>query len=181
MTEQPYGREYWETYRALDKSPSGQALTAARRALVGKYWVGEVVDIGIGGGKFVAERPATRGFDVNPSAVDWLKTRGAWCDVYEEKFDAACFWDCLEHIHDPAPILANVRLFVFVSVPIFDGPEHVLRSKHFKRAEHCWYHTHDGLRHFMRLFGFEMIYSDRREEACGREGIESAVFKRMKP
>jgi hypothetical protein len=33
--------------------------------------------------------------------------------------DVACFWDSLEHIHNPTPLLQNVRRWVFTSLPIF--------------------------------------------------------------
>lgn len=174
----PYGATYWQRYRSLDITPTGDALTAMRMSLVDEYWEGEVVDIGIGGGKFVAERPHTRGYDVNPCAIDWLKTQGAYCDPYSEPVDAVCFWDSLEHIHDPAPLLANVRRLVFMSLPIFEGPEHVLRSKHYKPDEHCFYFTNNGLQRFMSGFGFELIHDDQREQSAGREDIGTYVFKR---
>ncbi len=181
VVDQPYDAAYWQRYRELDESPSGGGLTRVRCELVGKWMpkAATVVDVGIGGGRFVAERPNTLGFDVNPAAIAWLKLRGAWCDPYFERVEAACFWDSLEHIHDPGPLLANVSRFVFVSCPVFRSPEHVLSSKHFKRSEHCWYFTSDGLETFMAGFGFKLLDTDRLEEKCGREDILSAVFKRI--
>ena len=38
-----------------------------------------------------------------------------------------------------------VERLVFLCLPLFTGPEHVLRSKHFRPEEHCWYWTRDGL------------------------------------
>jgi hypothetical protein len=92
--------------------------------------------------------------------------------------DAVTFWDSLEHIHDPGPLLANVRRFVFVSLPVFSGPDDVLRSKHYKREEHCWYFTQRGLRNFMWEFGFQFVAGNNMEQAAGREQIESFVFER---
>jgi hypothetical protein len=178
VAAQPYDSAYWARYRGLDRTPAGDALTAMRRDLVADFWGGPLVDIGIGGGRFVEERDGTAGFDVNPSAIDWLKTRGAWCDPYQHQVDAVSFWDSLEHIHDPAPLLRNVRRFVFVSLPVFDGPEDVLRSKHFRRDEHCWYFTPWGLRLFMAGFGFHCMHHDEREQSAGREGIGTFVFLR---
>lgn len=176
----PYDAAYWERYRAMDHTPAGDALTAARLNLVSEHFNGEVVDIGIGGGRFVEERPQTFGYDVNPEAVRWLKGVGRWRDPYAGPVDAASFWDSLEHIENPAPLLANIRLFAFVSAPVFTGPEHVLHSKHFRPTEHFWYYTVDGLRWLMYRHGFEMVSASRVEEECGREDIGTFVFARRK-
>jgi len=179
VTAQPYNGDYWENYRRLDKSPSGDALTAMRIALVEKYWSGVVVDVGIGGGRFVSERPLTWGFDVNPAAVAWLKGRDLFRDPYEHLVDAVTFWDSLEHIHDPRPLLANVRKFVFVSLPIFEDVAHVLRSKHFKKEEHCWYFSARGFESFMLSLGFQTVERNTMEQSC-REDISSYVFRRVR-
>lgn len=175
---QPYDLAYWENYRRLDQTPSGDALTAMRRDLVAKHWQFEVTDIGIGGGRFVTERESTWGYDVNPCAVEWLRACNRFHDPYKDAVDAATFWDSLEHIFDPGPLLANIRRWVFVSLPIFTSCDDVLRSKHFKKEEHCWYFTVRGLDHFMRLFGFECIDFNRMERDAGREQIDTFVFRR---
>ena len=174
----PYDADYWNRYRAMDRTPAGDALTAARLGLVGEYFNGDAVDVGIGGGRFVEDRPRTRGFDVNPEAVAWLKGTGRWCDPYAGPVDAATFWDSLEHIHDPRALLSNVRYYAFVSCPIFRGPEHVLRSRHFRRDEHVWYFTPEGIRWFMEAQGFLMVEHNAMEQDCGREDIGTFVFAR---
>jgi len=176
---QPYDAAYWERYRALDRTPAGDQLTDMRVDLVAQHWAGELVDVGIGGGRFMQQRPFTLGFDVNPAAVAWLQALGAWRDPSAAPVDALSFWDSLEHIHDPAPLLRNVRRYVFTSLPIFDGPEHVLRSRHYRRDEHCWYFTRTGIERFMAGFGFDLLHADEREQAAGREDIGSFVFKRV--
>jgi Methyltransferase domain len=176
----PYNAEYWDKYRALDSTASGDALTACRVSLVRSHWRGPVVDVGIGGGRFVQDHHDAFGFDINPSAVAWLKGRKRYCDPHSNSIEAATFWDSLEHIHDPAPILENVRRFVFVSLPIFDDVAHVLRSKHFKPAEHCWYFTRTGFDRFMRRFGFRMVDHSTIEQSAGREDIESFAFERVR-
>ena len=137
------------------------------------------MDVGIGGGRFVSERPLTWGFDVNPAAVAWLKGRDLFHDPYEHLVDAVTFWDSLEHIHDPRPLLANVRKFVFVSLPIFEDVAHVLRSKHFKKEEHCWYFSARGFESFMLSLGFQMVERNTMEQSC-REDISSYVFRRVR-
>jgi len=176
---QPYGREYWKRYIGYDMTPVGIELTNARMDMVDRHWSGELVDIGIGGGRFVRERPNTKGYDINLHASAWLKSIGLWRDPYAGRIQAASFWDSLEHIADPAPLLANVIAYVFMSLPIFDGPDHVLRSKHYRKDEHYWYFTEPGLQHFMRRHGFEFVESSHMEQDCGREDIGSFVFRRI--
>lgn len=178
VTAQPYDARYWQHYRELDRTPSGDALTALRIALVERHYGFHLVDVGIGGGRFVEERRNTSGYDVNPHAVAWLKETGRWHDPYRQQVMAASFWDSLEHILDPAPLLANVRYWVFVSVPIFTDCDHVLRSKHYKPAEHVWYLTDAGLIAFMRRAGFELVERNTMEQDAGREGIGSYAFRR---
>lgn len=177
VREQPYDAAYWERYRRMDRTPVGEKLTQARIDLVECFWNGDVIDVGIGGGRFVSEKRGAYGFDVNPHAVAWLRETGMGRDPYLGS-DALCFWDSLEHIHNPAPLLAQCRVYVFVSCPVFSGPEHVLRSKHFRRDEHCWYFTPDGLGCFMKRFGFEECHRNSMEQALGREDIETFVFRR---
>jgi hypothetical protein len=165
----------------MDLTPTGAQLTAGRIELVDAFWHGHLVDVGIGGGRFCQERAYTSGFDINPEAIKWLKAHRKWHDPYLSHCEAVSFWDCFEHIHDPLPLLDNVKSHVFMSLPIFDGPEHVLRSKHFKINEHCWYFTPKGLERFMEQAGFWLVYHDRREEDAGREGIGSFVFTRKEP
>lgn len=152
-------------------------LTRLRCELVAKYWDGRVIDIGIGGGRFVSDRPCF-GYDINPLAVDWLKHLGLYRDPYVHSFDAATFWDSLEHIHDPSPLLKNVRRWAFVSTPIYRDAEDVLQSKHYKPAEHCWYMTSKGINRFMGMFEFELVEANTMEQAAGRQQIETFVFRR---
>jgi Methyltransferase domain len=147
---------------------------------VRSHYRGTIVDVGIGGGRFVKDHADAFGFDINPAAVKWLKINRAYCDPYSEVVEAATFWDSLEHIHDPAPVLANIRRFVFVSLPIFQGAEHVLRSKHFRPDEHCWYFTRGGFEWFMHRFGFRRIDHSVIEQMAGREDIESFAFERIR-
>jgi hypothetical protein len=175
----PYDEAYWKRYREMDGTPVGIKLTGMRVDLVRRYTKGPVVDIGIGGGRFVAALPgASKGFDINPAAVEWLYGAGRWHDPYSEPCESATFWDSLEHIHDPSALLANVRRYAFVSVPIFKDCADILRSKHYRKTEHCWYFTVAGIQKFMAHFGFEQLERNGMEQRAGRQQIESFVFKR---
>jgi hypothetical protein len=178
VSAQPYDKSYFEKYRSYDATPTGELLTDCRLDLVYRHHLGSVVDIGVGGGKFVAAHRDARGFDINPEAVAWLQWTEKWVDPYSSIVEAATFWDSLEHIHDPRPLLRNVRRFCFVSLPIFKDCSHILRSKHYRKDEHCWYFTRRGIEIFMRAAGFRQIEQNKMEQACGREDIETFVFER---
>jgi len=179
---QPYDELYWNRYRAMDDTAMGRALTTARIDLVRRHWNNGsgVVDIGVGGGRFVRDYPGrATGFDVNPTAVKWLRSMGRWEDPYSHDIDVACFWDSLEHIADPTDLLARIKQKVFVSIPIFQSATHVVTSKHYRKDEHYWYFTLTGFIYFMGLCGFECVeYSDQ-ETCLGREGIGSFAFTRV--
>lgn len=173
----PYDEAYFEAYNAIKATPIGLALNKARTDLVNKYTNGSVLDIGIGNGAFVEAREDTFGFDINPVAVKWLIDRNKYRHPFRGA-QALTFWDSLEHIHNPTLMLQGAKEFVFVSCPIYDDVEHVLRSKHFKPNEHCWYWTVEGLTTFMRIFGFEVQEINWMETEIGREDIGTFVFKR---
>lgn len=154
----------------------------ARCEFVEKHYRGVLVDVGIGAGAFVERRRAdgrsTYGYDVNPAGIKWLKDRHLFFDPYRASVPAVSSWDVLEHIPDFRPLLANVREWVFVSLPIFRDAEHVLGSKHFRPTEHCWYFTRDGLVLAMGLNGFGLVAENTVETELGREDIGTFAFKR---
>ncbi len=156
-----------------------------RVSFVNRHTRGPVVDVGIGSGAFVSLRnqdmftATTLGYDVNPVAVNWLIKNNRWWDINNQQLlPSICFWDVLEHIPDFRSIIARVSNFVFVSIPIFDDAEHVLKSKHFRKDEHIWYFTADGLVWMFNQMGFELVEENRAEEAIGREDIGCYAFKR---
>lgn len=184
-SDEPYDAAYFKRYGEMSETPLGKALTAARVSLVGDYWGADLVDVGIGSGAFVSHRNSeisppfkTYGYDVNPCAIDYLKARGLWRDPTGEQVDAVTFWDSLEHIPDPAEILARVRCRVFASVPIFTSASHVIRSKHFRKTEHRWYWTREGLVAWMGDHGWRLLTQNRMESELGREDIGTFVFAR---
>lgn len=177
-----YDAGYFEKYRQYAASRRGQVLTQCRIDFVSRFWKSEVIDIGIGSGQFVEAYGMHRakGFDVNPEGVRWLRARGAYADPYAAPCQAATFWDSLEHIADPRRLLANVEKWAFVSLPIFEGKEHALRSKHFRPDEHYWYFTRGGFVWFMQQEGFCLREHATFEIAAGREDIESFAFQRAR-
>jgi hypothetical protein len=175
----PYDESYFDKYVSYEAQPSGPAITNARIAFVARHFAGTLLDVGIGSGHFVRSRPDTFGYDVNPRGLQWLHDRKVYRDLYTGLHDAATFWDSLEHIPSPGDALARVQGFVFVSIPIFESVEHVLRSKHFRKDEHFWYFTATGFVRWMFLNGFELVEYSRFECELGREDIGSFAFRRF--
>lgn len=176
-----YDAQYFKKYEGYADTVMGRQITQARIELVERHFLGVAVDVGIGCGQFVEMREHTLGFDVNPVGEKWLKDRGKWCDIYNGHYcPALTFWDSLEHIKDASWAVAHAKEFAFVSIPIFDNAEHVLRSKHFKKDEHYWYFTHEGIIDWFSDQGFELLESNRAEQDLGREDIGSYAFRRRK-
>ena len=177
VEDAPYDEAYWEKYLKMEDTEIGNQLNQARLEMVKRYQWDSLIDIGIGSGAFIKELPNAYGFDINPSAITWLKDHNKYKEPIE--VDALSFWDSIEHIHNPTALLENAKKFVFISTPIYDDKAHILRSKHFRPDEHCWYFTKDGMIRFMANFGFHCIEYSNIETEIGREDIGSFVFKRI--
>lgn len=176
VTDSPYNKDYFEKYLKMDETSAGFVLTRARMQMVAPH-KGTTIDIGIGGGRFVKDFNCF-GYDINPEAVKWLKDKAKYRDPYQTYCTNLTFWDSLEHIHDPETILHGSQKNVFISMPIYSGAEHVLKSKHFRKDEHCWYFTDKGLKLFMGLYGFKFVSKNKNEQPI-REDIVSYHFERV--
>lgn len=172
-----YSGPYFEKYQALDATPMGAALTAARVDMVQRHFDGEVLDVGIGGGRFVIESGGN-GFDVNEEAVQWLKSRNAYADPYKGVAAITC-WDSLEHVPDPEALVRSVGEWVFVSMPVYKDQADCLKSKHFKPGEHLHYWSVRGLIGWFAKINFGCVEINERESDLGREGITSFAFRRF--
>lgn len=175
-----YDSGYFAHYQKLDATPMGAALTNARIELVRKYTTPSYgCDIGIGGGRYVEESNGF-GFDVCPDAVNWLMDNGRLAEQGYGLQVATC-WDSLEHIPEPEKLLARVREWLFVSMPIYTSMQDVLTSKHYKPGEHLHYWTLAGFIAWCERQGFEVQEVNHAEEELGREGITSFAFRRVAP
>lgn len=172
-----YSGPYFEKYQALDATPMGAALTTARVDMVRRHFDGEVLDVGIGGGRFVIESGG-KGFDVNEEAVQWLKSRNAYADPYKGVAAITC-WDSLEHVPDPEALVRSVGEWVFVSMPVYKDQADCLKSKHFKPGEHLHYWSVRGLIGWFAKMNFGCVEINERESDLGREGITSFAFRRF--
>jgi len=175
-----YEHDYWNKYLVMDNTPLGDELTKARKDLVDWYYSGNVVDIGIGGGKFVTAM-GTQGFgyDVNADAINWLMANDRFCDPYASPVDCITCWDSLEHIPNPEALIHQVKEYVFVSLPIFDNPATITKSKHYRPGEHIWYWSDFGLIKWFKELGFINIEKNSMETELGREAISTYVFRRV--
>jgi hypothetical protein len=178
----PYDQDYFDSFDRNAQTELGRALMEARVNFVERHYRGTLIDVGIGSGAFVELRNrrgrTTYGYDVNPAGLAWLDERKLLVDPHLVSFDAVTLWDVLEHIPDFQSLLANVRDWVFASLPIFRDAEHALRSKHFKPDEHCWYFTRNGLVFAMNLCGFALVSESNVETELGREDIGTFAFRR---
>jgi hypothetical protein len=175
-----YDQAYFAKYRSYRYSPIAENLMQARADLVAKYCgTDPVVDVGIGSGHFIeARKGITYGYDVNPAGIRWLLDKGLWFDPFAESPDTVTCWDSLEHMVFPDLFVDRVRKFFFTSIPVFEGPEQVLRSKHFKPSEHLWYWSSTGFVRWMRARGFSCLEENRMECALGRVDIGTFVFSK---
>ena len=176
--ERPYDASYFARYQQMAETEMGRALTQARVDMVARHYAGKLLDVGIGSGQFVAARQGTWGYDVNPEGIRWLKECGRYSNLYQGSWPALAFWDSLEHIDDPEGAIEQADEWVFVSIPIFSGGDDILTSRHFRKDEHLWYFTHDGLLKWFDAQGFDCAEHNDGETLLGRDGIRSYAFRR---
>lgn len=176
--DRPYDEDYFHRYAEMSKTDLGEKLTTSRIELINRHYSGLVLDVGIGSGQFISERENTVGFDVNESAVNWLKEKRIYRNLYGRKYAALTFWDSLEHIDDPHLAIQQAQHWIFLSIPIFTCGEHAIRSHHFRPTEHIWYFTHKGIITFFESEGFELKEHNIIETTLGRDGIGSYAFRR---
>lgn len=182
----PYNDEYFDKYVRYGKAKIGECLNKFRINLVNKYTRGLILDMGIGCGSFIKHRGNCLGYDICSKAVRLLKEEKLFYNPYNTDFEAKgiegiTFFDSLEHIKYPERIFNKIKgQFVFVSIPIFKGIEHLLKSKHFRKDEHFYYFTQKSFIQFMGNYGFDLIESMDNEIKCGREDIYTYVFERKK-
>lgn len=190
----PYDADYFAKHASYEGTAVSDAIQSARLKLVtasGCEW--PLFDVGVGSGTFLKAcrqvgRRVAGGFDVNPVAVEWLKSEGlfvdpAWWDEFEsmaEPLGWTC-WDVLEHLPRPHELLDRISVdeYLFVALPVFTDLRDVPQSKHFRPDEHYYYWTPAGLVRWLGEYGFELIEFNRDETTVGREGIGSFSFRRV--
>lgn len=179
-----YSDEYFRKFEEYDRTEMGSKITSHRVATVDLYWTGSVIDIGCGTGAFVKLRKHdTKGYDVSSYGARVLSSIRRYVNPYnhEVECDALSFWDSLEHIIDPRPLLWRVKKYVFMTIPICKDAKHAIEYKHWKPKEHYWHFTHIGLLGFMDSFGFTCKHFSSEECLLGREDVGTYVFEKTNP
>lgn len=140
----------------------------------------EVIDVGVGDGSFIRSRPNTKGMDVNPVAVAWLRLAGL--NASSVRCHHLTMWDTLEHM--PAPSLyldqISVGYCLFVSLPIFSDLGKIRESRHYRPGEHLLYFTAVGFVMWALKQGFYLLEESDFESVCGRADIRSFALKKTR-
>ena len=175
-----YDAAYFQKYVAYEDSEISQKINAGRVALVNKYTLGPVVDIGIGSGEFIKHRHLTWGYDVNPVARRWLQENRLWADELHS-FDGYSMWDVIEHCPTPEEYFEHMGLgsYLFTSIPIFEDLTKIRESKHYRPNEHLYYWSKFGFIRWMGLHGFDVLEIQTFEIDAGRDSIFSFAFWRV--
>ena len=177
-----YDDAYYSKCASYEGQEIARKINEGRVAMVNKHvGLGRVVDVGIGSGEFIKNRPNTWGHDVNPVGIEWLKRNDLWAAKLGP-FCGVTMWDVIEHLDTPEEYLRQIPLhgFLFVSLPIFYALGAVRLSKHYRPSEHLQYFTEEGFVAWMALHGFLMLEMQDFEIAAGRESIYSFAFRRFR-
>lgn len=174
-----YDQEYFELLKSYEDTDIALKINKGRIALVNLYHKGFVLDVGVGSGEFIRKRPMTMGYDINPFAVEWLKSQALYSEDLK-RFRAFTFWDVIEHIIEPAEYFDRMPVgsHLFTSIPIFRDLTKIRQSKHYRPDEHYYYFTKDGLIEWMGKYGFESLITQQYEIAAGRDSIYSFAFRK---
>lgn len=183
----PYDATYFARYRAMATTLMSLELNEVRTRMVERWWTGDLVDVGIGDGAFIEHRtvlcelgdPQNWGYDVNPAAIEWLQHNKRWWNPRVDPCPSVSMWDVLEHMPDFPKLLANVRAYAFVSLPIFKDADHARNSRHYRPTEHCWYFTAYGFTRAMADLGWMCVEMNWNESVLGRDSIGSFAFRRV--
>ncbi len=174
-----YDDEYYNKCVSYEGKAVAQKINAGRIAFVQKHFGdGLAVDVGIGSGEFIKNRPNTYGQDINPVAIEWLKRNDLWAR-YLSDFEALTFWDVIEHVPTPADYFGKVSdgAYLFTSLPIFEDLSQIRASKHYRPGEHLYYFTEPGFVCWMGMHGFQLLERQTFEMDAGRENIYSFAFE----
>lgn len=173
-----YDEDYWNKYLTYKGTKIEKDINDVRIDFVrlNNFDSKLLCDVGIGNGQFLLEADC-KGYDINPHAKKWLIDNKKYANPYIDKFDALSMWDVLEHIDDPRDILKFPDK-IFTAIPIHNGLEDCLNSKHLRPGEHIWHFTTNGFRFFMDYLGFILMNKDYGEIRAGRENIISFYFEK---
>lgn len=181
-----YDPAYLQKYRDIDDRV--RALATRRVAVLGAFAPppGRLIDFGCGSGRVVEAALAAgwdaRGYDLVPGPEDWrvADPAGPW--------DAACFFDSLEHCPEPdAALRAVAARWVIVSVPWCHHPYDpvwFMGWKHRRPGEHLWHWGRESLDDLFAGCGYRPVAHSSFEDfwrpnpAQAEPNILTAVYAR---
>ena len=180
-----YDEAYFAKVCAYEGGEIARAVNAGRCALLARHLPpgARVLDWGAGSGAFMREARAAgfeaHGFDVIEETARWLRATGAYSDD-PGRFDALTAWDVLEHMEDPAALLAQVRpgALIFVSIPVFADLRRIRASRHYRPGEHLYYFTPAGFQEWAARRGLELLEASDHETRAGRDSVGAFAFRR---
>lgn len=158
MGNEIYNAEYAQKYSALAATPLGQAIYAARWALILKYVQnGTVLDYGSGPGAFNAHGPSSFNrfnYDVNPTCgfteriwKGQCSCCNPFCSAAHGKVDVLTMWDSIEHIPNFYGEIKDVNApWLFITTPNLESVDKpILFFKHYRPREHLFYFDRHSL------------------------------------
>ncbi len=180
-----YDEAYFVKVCAYEAGDVSRAVNLGRCELLCRHLPSgaRVLDWGAGSGAFMRAARAcgfrVAGFDVIDETVRWLKATGSYSED-PSAFEALTLWDVLEHLEDPAELLAQVTpgQRVFVSIPVFSDLRCIRESRHYRPGEHLYYWTSAGFVAWMLSRGFELLEKSDHEVSAGRDSIGAFAFRR---
>ena len=154
-----------------------ERVKAIERYLTNKNSDVSLLDVGCSTGFFVEAANElewdAKGIDLNPSAIDFGKSRGLNLEQVElsklsskNKYDVITLYDVLEHLVDPSDIIKQVRErlandgLISMYVPNYDSASRVLMGKdaHFIwPSHHLTYFTIKTISDFLQKRSFEIL------------------------
>ena len=128
-----------------------------------RYLSGRTLDVGCGVGDLLRSRPETDGVDINPMTVAWCKKQGLPAHLMEPdvlpfhdaSYDSVVLDNVLEHLLDPAPLLAEIRRVVkprgklLIGVPGCRG--------YAADSDHKVFYNEADLRRVLSVAGFDCL------------------------
>ena len=108
-----YGPDYFAKVAAYEGGEIARRVIDGRLALAARHARpgARLLDYGCGSGEFLRAALAAgfdaRGFDVMAETRDWLASRALWADN-PAAFEIVTAWDVIEHLENPAELLARI-------------------------------------------------------------------------
>ncbi len=160
LTKELYNETYKKKYMELATTPLGQAIYAARWALVMRFvQSGVVLDYGSGPGAFNAHGPdcfERLNYDINPTCGF---TEKVW-QKSGQVIDVLTMWDSIEHDPNFYQTIKDIDPeWLFITTPNLESllGRPILGWTHYRPGEHIFYFDRHSLRVILEDLGYEIL------------------------